>query len=168
MEALKRVTCFLFVFISGCSEVVPLKFSESQKVYVGVWHYFHKVETNNSFDIKKIVLSINSDSTAIYKTCSLVVEKESISKSSSSSSIFLDSAIVTNIDQSEISLIQETEIINLNYDLLINQKPYKENGSWKMVIDSILLSKLDTPNINELTEWNCPESEDINLGGEES
>lgn len=168
MEALKIVVCFLLVFISGCSEIVPVTLSESQKVYVGVWHYFHEVKTNSSFDIKKVVLSINSDSTAIYKTCSVVVKKESIAKSSSSSSIFLDSAIVTQIDQTEISLVQETEIINLNYDLLINKKPYKKNGAWQMVIDNVLLSRLDSPNINELTAWSCPESEDIQLGVEKT
>lgn len=59
-----------------------------RKNYVGVWQYFHKVETTSRVDIKSIILIINSNSSAIYKTCSVVVTKESIARRSLQSSIF--------------------------------------------------------------------------------
>lgn len=164
MKTLKGSIVSLLFFISGCSEIIPVNISESQQNYIGVWHYAHKIETDTRFDIKNVVLSLQSDSTAIYKTCSVVVEKESVMRSSSTNSVHLSSAIITQLTDTEIFLVQETGIINLDYDLVITKKPFKENNSWYVEIDNVLLSKQDNSSLTQLIELDCPDAQSIELG----
>lgn len=149
--------------MTGYSEVIPINISELQKNYIGAWHYAHEIETNTRFDVKNIVLSLQSDSTAIYKTCSVIVEKESVMKSSSANSVHLSTAIITQLSDTHISLVQETGIINLDYDLVITKEPFKENNNWYVEVDNVLLSKQDNSSLTHLTELDCPDAEDIEL-----
>ena len=166
MRALKGSIVSLIFFMMGCSEVIPITISESQQLYVGLWHYTHEVEKNNRLDVKDVVLNIKEDGSAIYKTCSVVVEKESMMENSSSNSVYLNSAIVTKLNDAEMSITQETALINLNYDLLITKKPFQKNNHWYVEIDNVLLSKQKTSLLPQLIEHYCPDIEDIELGTE--
>ena len=147
----------VFVLLIGCSKSEPIKFTESQGQYIGVWQFLYESRTESGFDIKNILLKINADSTAVYRQC---IVSKTVSEGSTSSSVrnvSMPSAIIVGLLDNEIILEQGADFlslgsINLNYDLEITKEPYLENGHWYMGIDNTLLKKLEGSEIGTQTE----------------
>lgn len=163
MKKNTRLLLVLSVFIVGCADIKPFSLSDSQKIYEGVWHYFYEANNRNRFENKSMLLILNSDGTAIYKTCDMTVKHQSGSRSSSRTSMFLDQAFLTGLTSNELTLTQAAGFMNVDFDFAINKPPSEKNGVWTMSIDNVLLSKISDQDRAELIAWDCPESDDIQL-----
>jgi hypothetical protein len=164
-RSLRYALLLVFVFLLGCNKSEPIKFTESQGQYIGVWQFLYESRTESGFDIKNILLEINADSTAVYRQC--IVSKTVSEKSTSSSmrKVSMPNAIIVGLADNEITLEQGEDflpigVINMNYDLEITKGPYLENGHWYMGIDNTLLKKLEGSEISTQTEWECPETDE--------
>ena len=164
-RSLRYTFLLVFVFLIGCSKSEPIKFTESQGQYIGVWQFLYESRTESGFDIKNILLKINADSTAVFRQC--IVSRTVSEKSTSSSmrKVSMPNAIIVGLADNEITLEQGVDFlsigaINLNYDLEITKAPYLENGHWYMGIDNTLLRKLEGSKISTQTEWVCPETDE--------
>ena len=122
----------------------------------------YESETENSFDIKKILLVINADSSAVYRQC--IISKtvsENTSSKSSVRNVNLPNSNIVGLSDNEIILEQEAEILSLGsmyftYDLAITKGPFLENGLWYMEIDNTLLEKLEGNTVSTQIAWECP------------
>lgn len=168
LETLRYLLLFVFVFLIGCSKSEPIKFTDSQKQYIGVWLFLYESKTNSSVDIRNILLVINADSTAVYKQCivSKTVNENSIT--SSIRNISIPNANIVGLVNSEITLAQESEFlhvgtISFNHDLEITKAPYLENGRWYMGIENNLLEKSEDSGTGSQIEWDCPEIDEENI-----
>ena len=168
LETLRYSLLLVFVFLIGCSKSEPIKFTESQKQYIGVWLFLYESKTNSSVDIKNILLVINADSTAVYKQCIVSKTVNENSTNSSIRNVSIPNAKIVGLVNSEITLAQESEFLHMgaisfNYDLEISEAPYLENGRWYMGIENTLLKKLEDSETGPKTEWDCPEIDEENI-----
>ena len=160
---MKLSMLFIIVLLSSCGKNEPIQITESQQQYVGVWQYLYESKTENSLDVKNILLAIYSDSTAVYRQC-IVSKTETVGENSSSSSrsannVSLPTAYITALTKSKITLEQEVGPVSFDYDITINKVPYVENGRWFIDIEDTKLTKLEGSEIDELTSWECPETD---------
>ena len=168
LETLRYSLLLVFVFLIGCSKSEPIKFTESQKQYIGVWLFLYESKTNSSVDIKNILLVINADSTAVYKQCIVSKTVNENSTNSSIRNVSIPNAKIVELVNSEITLAQESEFLHMgaisfNYDLEISEAPYLENGRWYMGIENTLLKKLEDGETELHAEWDCPEIDEQNI-----
>jgi hypothetical protein len=159
----KRCCLALSVFIAGCSDITPFKLAESQKMYDGVWQHFYEAKSDNSFEHENTLFIINSDGSALYKTCDVAVNKPSGARTAARTTTYLDSAFLTALTQNELTLTQEAGFINVDFDFEINKAPFEANGTWNMIIDGVQVSKINDANVTQLIAHECPEIDDIKL-----
>ena len=168
LETLRYSLLLVCVFLTGCSKSEPIKFTDSQKQYIGVWLFLYESKTNASVDIKNILLVINADSSAVYKQCIVSKTVKENSTNSSIRNVSIPNAKIVGLVNSEITLAQESEFLHMgaisfNYDLEITKAPYLENGRWYMGIENTLLEKLEGSGTGPQPEWDCPEIDEENF-----
>ena len=155
------------LLLTGCGKGDPVKISASQSRYIGVWEHVQEDISENSIQIKNLLLVINRDSSAEFKQCfySKTVSEDSNFKRSSKTAVNFPNATVIDFEADEIELDQvlETPIFGdlyFSYPISITKTPYESDGRWHLGIEGVNLKKLNENEIQSRVDWTCPESED--------
>ena len=160
-----RFIVIITLFLIGCSKGDPVLLKDSDKKYLGVWQHLHEIKDEHEIEVDNILIGLYEDSTAQLRKCKVNAKwkkgKSSGNGSSSSSStkVAFPSAIITSLTPGKIVLEQTIQFINIDEELIITKQPYEVDGRWYIGIDNKVLKKLEGAEINELTNWVCPEVE---------
>lgn len=150
------------VFLYACSDTSPIQLTEGYKQYIGTWQQRIEEKNDTSLKIDNMLLSINADSTAVYRKCKVNTNKSEGVSRSSSSSINFPEAVVTQISKSSITVAQKLGWFGFDVELTINQAPYQENQQWYIEIEGKRLAKLSSADQQTMTNWECPSTKDEN------
>jgi len=146
------ITLILF----GCIDDTPIKFTEQTSNYLGVWQYRYENKESNLTEIDNMLLIINHDGTAIYRLCEVNEKKSENYKSASRNSASFPEAVVTQITENKIILVQKVGWFGFKKKLNIVKTPYQENGNWYIIVEGKKLVKLQGQDIHTETNWDCP------------
>jgi len=144
----------------GCSDTTPVPLTEENRQYIGVWQLRIEEATDSSLRIDNMLLAVNTDSTAVYRRCEVNKSKSKNSSSSSSYSVNFPEAVVTNISQGSITVAQKLGWFGFDSDLVIDKAPYQEGQQWYVDIEGKRLARLSNLEIETMTNWSCPSSDD--------
>lgn len=147
-------------FLAGCSDAIPMKITQEYQDYVGVWQLRSEEIDDNSVKIDNLLLAINSDATAVYRKCEVDKTKTKNTSSSTSYSTDMPTAVVTELVDKNITLVQEFGWFSFESVLEINKAPYQKDGVWYTDIEGKKLTKLTRNEINTKTNWQCPSDDD--------
>lgn len=152
----------LLVLLSllGCSKNEPVIINGEKLAYVGTWVYQYREASDTSLEINNMLLTINANATAQYSMC---YAKKSWSENGgstrrSSKSVSLPNARISKFDENQITLEQGLGFIDIDYDLVINQAPFQQNGEWYLKIENTRLKKLSEEALTNFALWTCEEA----------
>ena len=158
---LKVAKLLIVVFIlTGCSDATPIKFTKQQKVYLGIWLLHFEDITENTVRIDNMLLSIKPDGRAMFLECESSEKSSGNSKSSSSSSSKFPDAVVTQITDKTITIVQEVAGFGFSKDLDIDKSPYLENDNWYLNIEGKKLLKVTDSSSYRKANWDCGKKDD--------
>ena len=153
----------IFVFLlAGCGNDAPVQLKNSERQFIGAWHYFYEKKSSNSLEYQNVLLMIKPDSHVAYMKCIVhykleIGENHNItSKSSNRTRVNLPNAIVTELTQKQLTLQQKALIFHIHYQLDINKAPYQQGGNWYLGVDNLVLKKI-TPAMFDKLNWICPD-----------
>lgn len=153
----KSLHIIIVVFVlSGCADSTPMKITDQYSDYVGVWQLrFEEIEAN-SIKIDNMLLSISADGAAVYRKCQVNETKFKNAKRSLHSSTSFPAAVVTQITENKITLVQELGWFGFSNELSVDKAPYQENGNWYIGVEGKKLAKLQGRDVHTKTNWDCP------------
>lgn len=164
---MKKLISLLAIGLTGCGDVEPIYLGGEQSRYIGTWFHEDIRSSSNNIAIKRVYLDIRLDSSADYSSCfvSKTWKNGSSSTSSSSNSVQLPNALITQLIEDTITLTMDVAIFSFDYDIDVTAPPYQVDDQWYIDIDKTTLKKLTRSEANALNEVTCPDSEQLQQNG---